>query len=220
MNVTSIPAALGGMKLDRGPSDYDRTHRFTVAYIWYVPGPARNRWKYALGGWSISGITTFQSGAPFTVANGFDRNNDGLLQDRPDIGNPNAPLNSRAVITPETGSQSCSTGYRNPDTGQCVSPTDVHWIQGTGMPNGATVGRNTLITGGIANFDVDLTKTVSLGEGRRLEFRLEAFNAFNHPQFTSAPAFSVVGATPGRFLNRDFTPSGIRTMWAQVRVVF
>jgi len=88
------------------------------------------------------------------------------------------------------------------------------------MPNGATVGRNTLITGGIANFDVDLTKTVSLGEGRRLEFRWEAFNAFNHPQFTSAPAFSVGGAAPGRFLNRDFTATGVRTMWAQVRVVF
>ena len=54
-------------------------------------------WKYALGGWSIAGITSFQSGAPFTVQNGSDRDNDAAVTDRPDIGNPNAPLNSRAV---------------------------------------------------------------------------------------------------------------------------
>jgi hypothetical protein len=220
MNVTSVPAALGGMKLDRGPSDYDRTHRFTVAYIWYIPGPAGSMAKRFLGGWSISGITSFQSGAPFTVANGFDRNNDGISQDRPDISNPNAPLSSRAVVTPASGSQSCATGYRNPDTGLCVSPADVHWIQGIGLPSGATVGRNTLNTGGIANFDLDLTKAFPIGERRRVEFRWEALNALNHPQFTSAPAFSVVGAPAGRFLNRDFTNSGIRTMWAQVKLVF
>jgi hypothetical protein len=219
MNVTSIPEALGGMKLDRGPSDYDRTHRFTAAYIWNVPGPAARFWK-AFGGWSISGITSFQSGAPFTVANDFDRNNDGILQDRPDIGNPNAPLNSRAVVTPASASQFCSTGYRNPDTGLCVSPSDVHWIEGAGLPNAATVGRNTLNTGGIVNFDLDLTKSLPIGEGRRLEFRWEALNALNHPQFTSIPAFKVVGAPPGRFLNKDVTDSGIRTMWAQVKVVF
>jgi hypothetical protein len=220
MNVTSIPEALGGMKLDRGPSDYDRTHRFTVAYIWNLPAPPGRLWKHILGGWSVSGITSFQSGAPFTVANGFDRNNDGIVQDRPDISNPNAPLNSRAVVTPASGSQSCATGYRNPDAGLCVSPSDVHWIQGTGLPNGATVGRNTLNTGGIANFDLDLTKVFPIGERSRLEFRWEALNALNHPQFTSAPAFSVVGAPPGRFLNRDFTNSGIRTMWVQMKFVF
>jgi hypothetical protein len=176
--------------------------------------------KRVLGGWSISGITSFQSGAPFTVSNGFDRNNDGILQDRPDISNPNAPLSSRAVVTPTSGSQSCGTGYRNPDTGLCVSPSDVHWIQGTGLPNGATVGRNTLNTGGIANFDLDLKKILPIGEGRRLEFRWEALNAFNHPQYTSAPAYNLVNSPAGRFLNRDFVNGGIRTMWAQVKVVF
>ena len=86
-------------------------------------------WKYALGGWSIAGISSFQSGAPFTVQNGIDR---GAASNsaRPDIGNPNAPLNSRAVLTPASGSRSCATGYRNPDTDLCVIPADVHWIQG------------------------------------------------------------------------------------------
>jgi len=105
-NRLSVPAAQGGLKLDHGPSDYDRTHRLTFLYLWTVPGPGSGFWKYALGGWSVAGITSFQSGAPFTVLNGFDRNNDAIVNDRPDIGNPRAPLNSRAVLTPASGSPS------------------------------------------------------------------------------------------------------------------
>ena len=74
-------------------------------------------------------------GLPSRSANGSDRNNDGIPADRPDIGNPSAPLNSRAIIAPR-----CATGYQNPDTGSCVSPGDVHWVEGTGFPNASTVG--------------------------------------------------------------------------------
>ena len=219
-NLPSMPVAQGGLKIDHGPSDYDRTHRFTIAYIWLIPGPAEGFWKRALGGWSIAGITSFQSGAPFSVANGFDRNNDNYNDDRPDISNPRAPLNSRAVLTPASGSQFCATGYRNPDTGLCVTPGDVHWVQGVGLPNASTVGRNTLLAGGINNFDVSLSKSLEVGEQRRLEFRWEAQNAFNHPQYVNVPQRDVVHIVAGRFLNRDFTDSGIRSMWLQVKLLF
>jgi hypothetical protein len=214
-NLTSVPISQGGLKLDRGLSDYDRTHRLTLAYLWMIPGPRAGSMRYALGGWSLGGITTFQSGTPFTVGNGFDRNGDSFLQDRPDIGNPNAPLNTRAIIFSK-----CATGYQNPDTLSCVSPGDVHWVEGSGFPNAATVGRNSLHTGGTNNFDLNLTKAIPLGEKRRLQLRWEAFNAFNHPQFIQVPQMQVFGTPTGRFLNRDFTNSGIRTMWVQAKVVF
>jgi len=185
-----------------------------------VPGPTHGFWKFALGGWSTTGIATFQSGAPFTVENGFDRNNDALANDRPDIGNPNAPLNSRAVLTLDSGPQSCPTGYRNADTGRCVSPQDVHWIEGTGLPNASTVGRNTLRAGVVDNFDLSLFKSFPIGEQRHLEFRWEAFNALNHQQFTQVPEKRVFGSPASRFLNRDFTDGGIRSMWMQVKFVF
>jgi hypothetical protein len=215
--LTSVPISQGGLKLDRGLSDYDRAHRLTIVYLWAIPGPRSGWMRYALGGWSLAGITTFQSGTPFTVGNGFDRNNDLFPEDRPDIGNANAPLNTRAII-----STKCATGYQNADTLSCVSPGDVHWVEGVGFPNAATVGRNTLHTGGTNNFDLNLTKSIPLGEKRRLELRWEAFNAFNHPQFIQVPPMSVLNTiTPvGRFLNRDFTDSGIRTMWVQAKVVF
>ena len=119
-----------------------------------------------------------------------------------------------------SSSRSCATGYQNPDTLSCVSPSDVHWVEGSGFPNAGTVGRNTLHTGGTNNFDLNLTKSIPLGETRRLEFRWEALNAFNHPQFIQVPQKNVNGTLPGRFLNRDFTDSGIRTMWVQAKVVF
>ena len=218
----SVHLADGGLKVDHGPSDFDRTHRLTVLYLWDVPGPSSGFWKHALGGWSVAGITTFQSGAPFTVLNGFDRNNDTYpLNDRPDIGNPRAPLNTRAVVA-----TACATGYRNPDTGMCVTPGDVHWVQGTGLPNASTVGRNTLRAGRISNFDVTLFKSFRFAETKRLEFRWEAFNVLNHPQFTQIPERRLVGSpvsqagSPSQFLNRDFTHSGTRSMWMQMKLVF
>jgi hypothetical protein len=214
-NRTSIPIMQGGLALDRGLSDFYRPQRLTIAYLWAVPGPRSGWWKYPLGGWSIAGITTFQSGTPFSIANGSDRNNDAIPADRPDIGNPRAPLNSRAIIAP-----SCSTGYKNPDTSSCVSPGDVHWVEGIGFPNASTVGRNTLRTAGTNNFDLNLSKSFPVGEKRRLEFRWEALNAFNHPQFVQVPQMSVNGAPAGRFLNRDFTDSGIRSMWGQIKLIF
>jgi hypothetical protein len=214
-NRTSIPVMQGGLKLDHGVSDFDRPHRLTVAYLWAVPGPRSSWWKYALSGWQIAAITTFQSGTPFSVANGTDRNNDAIPADRPDIGNPSAPLSSRAIIFSR-----CATGYQDPDTASCVSPGDVHWVEGSGFPNVSTVGRNTLRTAGTNNFDLNLTKSIPLGESRRLELRWEALNAFNHPQFVQVPQVSVNGTLAGRFLNRDFTDGGIRSMWVQVKLLF
>jgi hypothetical protein len=214
-NRTSVPVIQGGLKLDRGLSDFDRPQRLTIAFLWAVPGPRSGSLKYMLGGWQIAGITTFQSGTPFSVGNGSDRNNDIIPADRPDIGNPNAPVNTRA-----TAFSKCETGFENPDTGLCVNPGDVHWVQGVGFPNAATVGRNTLRTGGTNNFDLNLTKSIPLGETRRLELRWEALNAFNHPQYVNVPPMNVNSTLAGQFLNRDYTDGGIRSMWVQVKVVF
>ena len=214
-NRTSVPVLQGGLKLDRGLSDFDRPQRLTIAYLWAIPGPRSGWSKYPFGGWQIAGITTLQSGTPFSVGNGSDRNNDGIVGDRPDIGNPSAPLNTRAIIFP-----GCATGYQNPDTGSCVSPGNVHWVEGSGFPNAATVGRNTLRTGATNNFDLNLTKSIPFGETRRVELRWEALNSLNHPQYVNVPQMNVNGALAGQFLNRDFTDSGIRSMWVQVKVVF
>jgi hypothetical protein len=214
-NLTSVPAALGGLKLDRGPSDFDRGQRLALSYLWEIPGPSKGFARHVMGGWSIAGIAIFQSGTPYTVVNGFDRNGDGWLADRPDIANPRAPRNSRAVFWAP-----CATGYRNADTLACMNPSAAYWVEGSGLPDPFTAGRNTLFTNGTNNFDLSLFKSFAVRERRRLELRWEAQNAFNHPQFVQVPQRDVVNTLPGRFLNRDYTASGIRTMWVQAKFVF
>jgi len=200
INLNSVPVAQGGLKLDRGVSDFHRGQRLSLLYLWEIPGPSKGLWKHALGGWSIAGITTFQSGTPFTMQNGSDRNRDGHAGlDHPDIGNPQAPRHSRAVLAPATGPLRCSTGYRNPETNTCVAPSDVYWVEGTGFPNAFTAGRNTMVAGGTNNFDLTLFKSVAVGERKRLEFRWEAQNAFNHPQFVQVPGKGVSTSACLRF---------------------
>jgi hypothetical protein len=214
-SVPSVPAALGGLKLDRGLSDFDRTHRLTVLSIWEIPVPKQRVWKQALGGWSLAGIATFQSGTPYTARNGFDRNGDGWSSDRPDVGNPDAPIESRAIRT-----SACASGYSSPDSNTCVSPAAVHWLQGAGFPNASTAGRNTLHTGGTNNIDLTLLRTCRMGERGHLEFRWEAQNLFNHPQYVNVPGRDVAGTPAGHFLNRGFTDGGIRSMWLQLKLLF
>ncbi|MBX5477856.1 MAG: TonB-dependent receptor [Pyrinomonas methylaliphatogenes] len=219
--LASVPAFQGGLKLDRAVSDYHRAHRLTISYIWEIPGPTRGFLGQVLGGWQITGITVFQSGAPFTIVNGLDRNGDGITtSDRPDVGNPNAPHNTRAQVV---ATSVCATGLRNPDTGQCVTRNDVYVIQvpaGSGFPGAATLGRNTERSKPVENFDMSFFKIFRLRENIKLEYRLETFNIFNHPQFTGVPSNDVTSTQAGSFLNYNLIDGGGRTMRMGLKLIF
>jgi hypothetical protein len=58
-------------------------------------------------------------------------------------------------------------------------------------------GRNILIGPGFKNFNLSLLKNVRLGEGARLQFRAEAFNVLNHPNF-QVPVFFIDRADVGQ----------------------
>jgi hypothetical protein len=213
--------------LDWAQSDYDRTHRFVTSFVWDVP-IFRNQSDWTgkiLGGWQLNGVVSFQSGAPFTISNGRDRNGDGqVAPDRPDLGNPNVAHSLRAVVV---GAATCATGLQNPDTGACVTRNDVYVIQAptaTGttnvFPSGSMLGRNTEHSKPVQNFDMSLFKIFRIKENLKLEYRLEAFNVFNHPQQTGQPGSDVTGTTVGRFLNYDFVSGGRRTARMGLKIIF
>ena len=92
---SSFSQILTNQYSDWGASAYDRRHRFSVAYVWQVPHFQRNTFLRAVtDAWQWSGIATLESGTPNTVAVGFDIIGNGHTNARPDLGNPNAPLNS------------------------------------------------------------------------------------------------------------------------------
>ena len=226
-SLASVSAFLGGLRVDRALSDYHRKHRFTTNFVWDLPlFRDNNSWVgKLLGGWQLNGIVVFQSGAPFTIVNGLDRNGDGIsTSDRPDLSNPNAPHDTRAVVV-ATGT--CASGLRNPDTLACVNASDVYVIQvptatGTSLvqPGAATLGRNTEFSNPVQNVDMSLFKIFRLGENVKLEYRIETFNTFNHPQQTGLPGLDVTNTTAGRFLNYDFVSGGRRTARMGLKFIF
>jgi len=195
-----------GLRADYAPSDNDRRHVWQTTGVWQVRGPRNGILGQALSGWTLATIIPVSSGQPYTVINGTDRDLDGSLAgDRPDVGNWNAPFNSRAKI-----STTCSTGLINPDSGACVTANDVRWIQVAAYnPNSARTGRrNSLYTPGSVTMHLNILKNFKITERVGLEYRAEIFNLLNNQNFNFAPFLSggastviVRDAAKGNFLN-------------------
>lgn len=82
-------------QFDRGPSDFDHTHRFVGSYVWQLPGVSGRGglMHQALGGWEFGGVVSAQTGRPFTVLQGTNASGTGIGQDRGTLCtglNPNA----------------------------------------------------------------------------------------------------------------------------------
>ncbi len=219
-SLQSVSQVVGGSRhLDYGNSDFDRRHVGALALLWDVRGPKEGILGSLIGGWQLSGIAHWQTGFPYTVANGSDRNGDGQSgPDRPDISNAAAPLSTRAVIK-----ASCSTGFGNPDqTGTpCIDPATVHFIEGAGLPNANTLGRNRLLAPGLDNLDLAIVKRFRFNERMNLEFRADMFNTLNTLNLGYRVASrSVTNSLPGSFLNFDQTESVARTMRMRLKFSF
>ncbi len=173
---------------DRSVSDFDHRHRLSITYIYEIPklrtdNSLSREAGYVLNGWQIAGTTAFQSGTPYNVETGFDSNADGVLNDRPSLGNPHAPLASYAFTGDWDGLSPnilCDgpTLWFSP-TGQCtvVSPSQVHWIvPSSGQGN---VGRNSLIGPWYTSWAFSLTRTIQVHESQALQIRADIFNPFN-----------------------------------------
>jgi hypothetical protein len=138
---------------------------------------ARNR---LTTGWSVSGITRFSTGLPVTLYNNTDSSLLGSM--------PNG-INNNGVDTPHMlpGNLQLNT---NPRNGHSAFNTAL-------FPTGLTtkylgqlgnVPRRFFYGPGLENFDLSLQKELTLSQERALQFRVEAFNVFNHAQFFGAAA--------------------------------
>ena len=152
--------------------------------------------RYVLGGWNLSGVTAFQSGAPNSLTVPSDVAGIGASSTRASLtGNPNLSAGDR------TFSQWFNTSV-------VVNPS----LMTPGQFGNS--GRNILTGPGFSQWDISLLKDFVIKEKTRIQFRAETFNTFNHPSFTGidttvrfdskgAPAsgFGAVNAAgPGRML--------------------
>jgi len=160
---------------NRASSNYDLRHNFSVSYVYALPffkheGLARA----LLGGWQISGITTAQTGLPFTVTNGTTfTDNAGVANN---VVSNNVGSGSRPDLAGDPHSSVSSSG----------DPLLFYNPAAYAIPVGLTfgnVGRNTLNEPSRLNFDVGIFKRFQFTEKTGLDFRWENFNFFNHTQF-------------------------------------
>jgi outer membrane receptor protein involved in Fe transport len=235
-----LPAGYG-QRLDRAVSLFDRPHRASITYVYEIPyyREQRGLLGHVLGGFQIAGVTTFESGYPFTIFNNFDA--DGIAGgfDRPTF-NPQGTPGVRAV--PVTNATGTITGYTNPDNGNApIDPLTAMYIvnpafvatQANSVQRFGNLGRNTGRTPGTNNWNVNITKRTKIGESKAIEFRTEFYNIWNHPQYLSGSVspFSPSGGTlssgagtaiAGRFLNPNTPTSdgGGRVIRYQIKFIF
>ena len=155
----------------KATSDTDVAYRFSYGGLWQVPfGPGTSHLQQGLvgklvGNWRISTIYAIQSGTPFTATLNFDNANSGT------VSYPN---------------RVCGGAAANPtvtkwfDTSCFVAPP-TYIFGNEGRNSLRAPGRNSM------NFGLHRRFPLHFREGMGLEFRAEAFNLFNHPQF-SRPA--------------------------------
>jgi hypothetical protein len=188
-------------RADWGPSENDIPHRFTFASVYEFPFGKGKQWlssgtlRHVLGDWTVSGVATLQSGAPFTVTtqvnNTFAFSAGGQRADV--LRSPNLSGEERTLA-------------RWFDTSAFAQPANATF---------GNQGVNILRSDGYLNIDLSLLKNIPIGEDRKLQFRAESFNFTNTPTFGipgrafGGPGFGVVSsASPGRRIQL-----GLRLVW-------
>ena len=165
---TLFPANSNCRSCERGLSAFNVQHRFVTSVLYELPvgtGKALNITNPVLnaviGGWQTGGILTAQSGTPITLSIGA--NNSGALYayDRP-VYTGISPYLSDPTPSRWWGLDSF-----------VVAP----------LGEFGNVGRNTMIGPRLVSLDFEVHKNFAMPykEGHKLQFRLEAFNALNHP---------------------------------------
>jgi hypothetical protein len=214
-------AAILGNQLDnranRGVSDFDRTHRFVLSYLWDLPRPAMaarsTTGRLLFSNWQVAGIITAMSGLPIDIVD----SNGGSLY----LGANNGL--SRPNWAPTATSNIPAGYFFNPfafararlTAGQAIASSGGAAFADATCSNAAVVctdfgnvGRNVLRGPRQTNVDFSIIRRIPFGESKNLEFHAEFFNLFNHVNFanpiSNLNAFASSGGSidaNGRIIN-------------------
>ena len=191
------------------PNTVYHPQRLVVNYTWNLPfGHPKGIVGNFVDGWSLSGVTVIQDGTPIniydksggTIFYGGTARGDAPAQLCP--GMTLANIVTSGPITSRLGGIFSQNAYLNP---AAVCPVPVLGSDGVATGYG-NIGLGNILSPGQNNWDISLAKSTKVGglrENATLLFRVEFFNAFNHPQFEFSPnsdaALSNQDASSGSF---------------------
>jgi hypothetical protein len=171
--VAFLPQDSYNIRGDRGLSDFDARHRFVVSGVYSLPMKG-NR---LVEGWEVSTIVQLQTGNPMT----FHTTNTGPTGQATQRPNVTGPIS--VGLFPAPSGSAAQVGYIPNITTLLVNP-------GNAFGN---MGRNVVIGPGFSNIDFALVKNTKITERFTWQIRADAFDLFNHPNFTQP---SLNGAYP------------------------
>ncbi|MFN7997893.1 MAG: TonB-dependent receptor [Bryobacteraceae bacterium] len=191
-------------RLERSLSQFDATHVFNISYVWDIPigrgqliGRNWNPWLNGfLGGWKTNGIWQFASGQPLGLSLATGQSLPTYGAQRPDLLGPLQKAGG-------SDGQWVNQYFANPNVAVAPPPFALGTAPRT-LPN--------LRGPGIDIANLSLFKEFSMArfrEGMRLEYRAEAFNAFNHPHFC-APDTNVNDGTFGQIFSTCTAPRQVQ----------
>jgi Carboxypeptidase regulatory-like domain/TonB dependent receptor/TonB-dependent Receptor Plug Domain len=178
-------------QLERALSSLDRTHVFTVGAVYELPFGKSKTWlregalAHVVGGFQLNGIIMASSGVPLTIT---QNNTNTILQtQRPNVKDPNNVSGRVAEPSFVQGGRRWLIPAADPN---------FPFMQSSNIGIG-NLGRNTGREPGYVNFDLSLFRNVPITERIALQFRVEAFNAFNHVNYREPSSTNIVNANYG-----------------------
>jgi hypothetical protein len=191
----------------RGPSDFDRRHRFVTSYAYTLPsfGQSGSFGRHALGNWEVSGVFTWQSGLPFSV---FDTAGGGAFGNaRPVLATPTFASGATCASGLTSGSvESRLNGFLNRRAFVNDVPVDTNNPLGVADPFATgfgNVGRNCFYGPRQFNMDFSIGKVFHFTERQSLKFSTEFFNLTNTPSFANPSVTDINSVAP---TNSTFGP--------------
>jgi hypothetical protein len=169
---------------NRGVSDFDRTHRFVLSYLWDLPLPGFAKrsapTRLLLGNWQVAGIITAMSGLPIDIVDTGAGSFYGISGGSNPLARPNLVSGATTDNAP-TGFFFDPFAFARPVVlpGQAIPSSGGSVLAGGLGTDIGNVGRNALRGPRQTNVDFSVIKRFRVGESRNLEFRAEFFNLLN-----------------------------------------
>ncbi len=208
---------------DYGPSEFDARHRFVLSGFYELPFKG-NR---LVSGWQAGIVTQLQTGNPVNPTLAIGPGAGISLTVRPDIlkpvsgtGNPSQYFNNAVLCEPFNGVPSgkapaipaCATtpsaAFAVPCTFNSTptAPGGGTYLIVPGSCHPGDLGRNAIVGPDFLNTDFSVTKNTKITERFNLQFRIEMFDIFNHPNFGN-PVLTATSASFGQIQSTRF-PTG------------